>query len=76
MVDLSLESPQDDGYLTVGYIQRASSKSWAINKKWLFLAITEKLPGAQKKLTEGWKALKKLHINPQVVFKWIQAKVG
>ena len=45
-LDLSLESPQDDGYLTVGYIQRASSKSWAINKKWLFLAITEKLPGA------------------------------
>ena len=47
MVDLSLESPQDDGYSTVGYIQRASSKTCLINKIGYFLTITQKLPEAQ-----------------------------
>ena len=75
-VDLSLESPQDDGYLTEGCIQRASSKSWLINKIGYCLTITQKLPGEQQKWTYRWKALKKLDMNPQAVFKEIQAKVG
>ena len=46
-LDLSLESPQDDGYIPAGYIQRASSRSWLINKIGYFFTMTEKLTGAQ-----------------------------
>ena len=75
-LDLSLESPQDAGYLCVGYFKMASSKSGLINKISCFWPKLEKLPGAQKPLTYRWKALRKLYIYPLFVFKGIQAKVA
>ena len=38
-VDLSLESPQDAGYLSLGYFKMASSKSGLINKIGVFWPI-------------------------------------
>ena len=38
-LDLSLESPRDARYLSVGYFQMASSKSGLINKIGVFLPI-------------------------------------
>ena len=74
--DLSLESPQDAGYLSVGYFQMAPSKSGPINKIGYFRPINQKELGAQKSLTYRWKALKVLDIYPYAIFKGLQAKVG
>ena len=49
-VDLSLESPQDAGYLSVGYFQRAPSKSGLINKMGYFLGKTAKTTCSTEKL--------------------------
>ena len=38
-LDLSLESPQDAGYLSIGYFKMASSKSGLINKIGVFWPI-------------------------------------